>query len=369
MLCYVTQKRVYMFERLKQKKKDFDDKAFMVMHCQHENASYLLQTIPYNLIFKTTHWCWNNCAHCCESSGTNMPKTFIPESVINGYIDEAVKDKNFTREVVFTGGEITSAYRFAGRNYVRGIIIHTLKAGCSIDIKTNAGFVNSPLAKTVYYDIEDIVRNQFDVDTNGIKRLVPFQVSLSLDRFHRDAMERDFKFIEYFANTNIPGVAFTINVSSVYQDKSMFPELMHKLMCSGVKVSELFLVAPHSNNAEQVYDLNGNVIIRHHCGTLFNGGRAKDMKYAQKVPFPQFNFVDPDGTALIAFDSFGNVTLGENSGKKISVPWRNNETGQPVPLQTIRDNLIVATKSAEQDFLKEHKKMDAYFRWTTQFIK
>lgn len=358
-----------MFERLKQKKKDFDSNAIMVVHCQRNDISNLLQTVPYNLIFKTTHWCWNNCAHCCESSGTNMPKTFIPESVINGYIDEAVKDKNFTREVVFTGGEITSAYRFAGRNYVRGIIIHAIKAGCGIDIKTNAGFVNSPLAKTFYYDIEDIVNNHFDDEICDIKKLVPLQVSLSLDRFHRDAMERDFKFIEYFAHTRMPGVAFTINVSSVYQDKSMFPELMHRLVRSGINVSEMFLVSPHSGNAEQVYDLNGNVVLRHHCGTLFNGGRAKDIEYAKKVHVPQFNFMDSDGSSLIAFDSFGNVTLGENSGKKISVPWRKDGTDQPLPLQTIRDNLVAATKSAEQEFLKEHKKMDAYFRWTTRYVK
>jgi hypothetical protein len=131
----------------------------------------------------------------------------------------------------------------------------------------------------------------------------------------------------------------------------------------------MFLVSPHGDNVEQVYDLNGNVVIRHHCGTLFNGGRAKDIEYAKKVHVPQFNFMDSDGSSLIAFDSFGNVTLGENSGKKISVPWRKDGTDQPMPLQTIRDNLVVATKSAEQGFLKEHKKMDAYLRWTTRYVK
>ena len=52
--------------------------------------------------------------------------------------------------------------------------------------------------------------------------------------------------------------------------------------------------------------------------------------------------------------------------KKISVPWRDANTGQPLPLQTIRNNLVVATKQAEQDFLQEHKKLDSYFRWATQ---
>ena len=353
-----------MFDQLKQKIQDYKDAAKIVYFCQQQVLSQIVQKYQYVLVFKTTNWCWNNCAHCCESSGSHMPKTFIPESVINGYINQAVQDENFSREVVFTGGEITSAYKFVGQNYLRGIINHALNTGCSVDIKTNAGFVNAPLANTVYHDIEDIARNQSDNNDSDIKRIIRLNVSLSLDSFHRDAMERDFKFIEHFANTNIPNTAFTIRVSSIKQGKNMFPELVHKLMRSGIDVNEIVFVNPNTGNiSEQAFDLNGNVILRHSTGTLFNGGRAKDIEYAKKTPFSQFTFIDSSGTVLIAFDSFGNATLGENSGKKISVPWHDNETGKILPLQTIRDNLVVATKSAEQDFLKEHKKMNAYFLW------
>ena len=153
----------------------------------------------------------------------------------------------------------------------------------------------------------------------------------------------------YIFDTNIPNTAFTIRVSSIKQGKNMFPELVHKLMRSGIDVNEIVFVNPNTGNiSEQAFDLNGNVILRHSTGTLFNGGRAKDIGYAKKTPFSQFTFIDSSGTVLIAFDSFGNVTLGENSGKKISVPWHDNETGKILPLQTIRDNLVVSTKSAEQ---------------------
>ena len=358
-----------MFEQAKQKIEKFKANTDMVIMCQLGRTLQLFQQLPYNLVFKTTHWCWNNCAHCCESSGSHMPKSFIPESVIKGYIDQAVKDKNFTREVVFTGGEITAAYKFAGKNYISNIVNHALKSGCSVDIKTNAGWVNSPLANTVYSDLENIIRSRSNKnDKSNIKGIIKFQVSLSLDRFHKNAMERDIKFLEHFANTNIPGVAFTIHVSSIYQDDGMFSELMQRLACSGIKVSELFMVSKNTNNAETIYDLNGNVIVRYSCGTLFNGGRAKDIKYARQTPFPQFAFVDPDGTSLIAFDSFGNVTLGENSGKKISVPWRDKETEKPLPLQTVRDNLALATKSEEQEFLSQHKFLNWYINQIRKMV-
>jgi len=352
-----------VFKQVKQKIENFKANRDMVIMCQLGKPLQLFQQLRYALIFKTTHWCWNNCAHCCESSGSHMPKTFIPESVIKGYIDQAVNDKQFCREIVFTGGEITSSYKFADRNYMLNIINYALNKKCTVDIKTNAGWVNSPLSETVFSDLENIVRGQSNKnDKSNIKSIIHFQVSLSLDRFHKDATDRDFKFIEHFANMNISDVAFEIHVSSIYQDKNMFPDLMHKLARSGIEISELTMIGSKTNNIEQVYDLNGNVIVRYSNGILFNGGRAKDIEYARQTPFPQFSFVDTDGVSLMAFDSFGNVTLGENSGKKISVLWRDKETKQPLSLQTVRDNLAVATKSAEQEFLMQHRIIDVYYR-------
>lgn len=358
-----------MFEKLKQKKQDFKKTANMVIDCQNGVVSSIFQQLPYAMVFKTTNWCWNNCAHCCESSGSLMPKKFIPESVINGYVDQAITDKKFSRQIVFTGGEITAAYKFAGRDYLSNIIKHALNANCAVDIKTNAGWVNSPLAKIVYSDLENIILEESKkIDTASIKTVIKFQVSLSLDRFHKDAMMRDFKFIEHFAHTNIPGVAFTINVSSIRQDAYMFPELIKKIINSGIKVNELFLFDPNNSSVETKYDLNGNVIISDSTGTLFNGGRAKDIDFAYKTPFPQFVFMAPDGVSLVVFDSFGNVTLGENSGQKISVPWSDGKNGDALPLKTIHENLLGATKQAEQDFLNQHKKMNAYINWLRRHV-
>lgn len=394
-----------MFEnlnyKLREKKQNFKDTAQMVVNCQNGVVHSIFQQVPYVLVFKTTNWCWNKCVHCCESAGPDMPKKFIPESVIIGYIDQAVMDKNFGKEIVFTGGEITAAYKFASRDYIPNIINHALNAGCGVDIKTNCGWVNSPLATTIYSDIENIARtqgerylNSIDTETkdtnssllsdldeiiradrkqgknNGIKNVIPLQISLSLDRFHKDSMMRDFKFLEHFAHTDIPGTTFTVNVSSVKQDKNMFCELLDKLIDSGICVREFFTMDSDGNFHKRRYDLNDNVLIFPSNGTLFNGGRAKNIEYAFKTPFPQFTFITPAHESLVAFDSFGNVTLGENCGKKISTPWVEPQTGDALSLETVRKNLLTATKQAEQDYLMEHKVMNAYFNWVRrQFVK
>lgn len=359
-----------MFNFLQEKKNNFLNTARTVIYCQQNFFTDLFQRVPYALVFKTTNYCWNNCAHCAESSGVHNARTFIPESVITGYIDQAAKDEKFSKEIVFTGGEIMSAYTFGQKDYVPNIINHALNAGCGVDIKTNAGWVIFPWVNEIYSDIENIVRSQSECDDCGIKRIAKFQVSLSLDRFHRDAFERDFKFVEHFANTDIPGTAFTVRISSFKQDRHMFSELMQKLAQYGIKINEMFLFDSDMNANEKMYDLNGNVIVRYSEGTLFNGGRAKDMKSAYKTPFPQFIFLSGvHGSSLVAFDSFGNVTLGENSGKKITVPWCDQKSGQSMPLQKVQENLVNTIKAEEQDFLQQHKKMNAYFKWVRRVCR
>ena len=354
-----------MFDKLRQMKFNMD----MVIDCQEGLINHVLQQSRYAMVFKTTNWCWNNCAHCCENSGSKMPKTFIPEFVITGYIDDALQDEKFGREIVFTGGEIMSAYKFAGEDYVPNILNHALKSGCGVDIKTNAGWVKSPLAKQVYADIESIFRGR-STGKDGLKRGIKFQMSLSLDSFHRDALMRDLEFIKHFANTDIPGVVFEIHVSGIYQDKNMFPELMHQLVRSGIKVDKLLGIDGNNNiiSLSDYYDLNGNVLLNYSMGKLFNAGRAMDMKNALRTPYSQFSFVDQGGFVLVAFDSFGNVTLGENSGKKISTQWRNTD-GMAKPLNTVRQELLENTKQAERDFLAQHRVLDGYFNLCRMFVK
>lgn len=353
-----------MFEKLKS-----DMEA--VVDCQNGLFHAIMEQRPSVMVFKTTNYCYNNCAHCCEDSGIHNPKTFIPESVICGYLNQAAKDEKFAKTVIFTGGEVMSAYKFVGKEYVPNIIKTALRNKIGVNIKTNAGWVNGGFAKDIYQDINKIVRSQAPKDAaqQSFKTVVKFEVSLTMDRFHKNALQRNFEFVKHFANINIPGITFSIHVSSLEQDKHMIKELLEALRNDGVKIDEMFsfdaLKGGVSDN--MIYSLNGNLIIRTSSGKLFNGGRAKNIDWAYKTPYPQFVFVNEDVENLVAFDSFGNVTLGENSGKKITTPWKD-KNGNALPLQTIRENLIAETKKAEQEFLSQHKIMDSYFNWIRKRI-
>ena len=326
--------------------------------CQKGVMHSIVAQRPYVLVFKTTNWCCDKCLHCCESSGPDNPKNFIPESVIKGYIKQASSDKRFSRSVIFTGGELTGAYKFVDRHYVPNIINYALNMGCGVDIKTNAGWVNSPLATQIYADIENIVKKRAPSKKSKlqIQHELPFQVSLSLDRFHNDALARNFKFIEHFANTEL-GASFRIHVSSFDADSGMFDELLFRLKKSGIAVTEMFLLGGNTDEAKPVYGLNGNVIVQYGCADLFSGGRARDIKNAYHVPAPQFSFLCPNFDCLVAFDSMGMVSLGENSGPKIVCNWRDNN-GNPHELQPILNCLVDTTDRAECQYRKQHWFLD-----------
>ena len=342
-----------MFEKLEQTVKD-------VISIQNHIPLQILEQWSYALVFKTTHWCWNNCAHCCESSSPKQPRNFIPESVIKDYIDQAVADKKYSRAVVFTGGEIMSAYKFATPGYIPNILNHALDSGNGVDIKTNAGWTGTPIAPYVFDDIEQLVKKRAPKEKLSFKNVIPFQVSLSLDRFHKNTIERNFKFIEHFARTDMNGASFTINISSFANDRTMFSELLEKLQNAGLSVSELCVFDSTKENGNTMFDVNNNILIKYSEGTLFDGGRAKNINGAKHSELPQFQFATPNQEILVALDSFGNVTLGENSGKKISVPWCD-KNGEPRPITDIRTDLVVATQAAEQEYLNQHRVLNWYF--------
>lgn len=346
----------------------FIEKAKTVKDCQYGMYHYFFEKCPYVMIFKTTNYCWYNCAHCCENAGSHNQRNFMPESVINDIIDQAVKDKDFAHVVVFTGGEIMSAYKYADKNYVPNLINHALDVGCAVDIKTNAGWVDFPFANQIFQDIENIVQKRANADDNdGAKRLIDFQVSLSLDRYHKNALNNDLRFIEHFANTDIPGVEFHIHLNSFKWDRYMFDELMQHLKKSGIKISELTGFVP--GKTITMYNLNQNIVVNYSETVLFDGGRAKNMKSVHKTIAPEFEFIGDDMESMVAFDSFGNVTLGENFGANISIPWCNDDKSVK-SLGTIKSELSNNIQQAEQNFLQQHQKLDKCFNWARKvFVK
>ena len=316
----------------------------------------IVQNLPYVMIFKTTHWCPNKCPHCCESAGAHMPKTYIPADVIKQYIKQAKTDPKFDKNVVFTGGEIMTAYQHHDAQYVPQLLNMALDNGCQVDIKTNAGWA---IAKNATRErIFDDLTGVLSAHSTSAFRIVPMQISLSLDRFHPHAMQKNIELITEMARRQ-RNSSCLIHITSFEQDADMFAELLNKLRTK-YDVQQLMAFGGATDNdiankkSNTMWSINRNIVLKFSIGTLFDGGRARDIDGAYHTPAPQFSFLSnpQKPTVLMAFDTFGNVTLGENSGKKITVPWRDSD-GNPRSLSEIRKDLVKQTRITEAQYAAE----------------
>ncbi|MDO4423231.1 MAG: hypothetical protein Q4C08_00335 [Pseudomonadota bacterium] len=243
-----------------------------------------------------------------------------------------------------------SAYKYHDEsNYAKKLLNMGLGNKCSVDIKTDAGWVFTPMRDTIFSDLVDVLSTY----STSSFRLIPMQVSLSLDRFHPHAMQKNIEFITEMSRRQ-KNSSLVINISSFEQDIDMIEGMLNKLRKRYKNMHEIVLFGSPStehmqeNLSNTVWSVNGNIVLKFSTGTLFDGGRAKNIENAYHTPVPQFSFLAPGNPphVLMAFDSFGNVTLGENSGKKITVPWRD-KNGTPRPLKDIRQDLVIQAGQEE----------------------
>ena len=284
----------------------------------------LVRRNPYAIVFKTTNWCWYKCAHCCESAGPDQMTTFIPATTIKSYLAQAMADPMFDKNVVFTGGEIMSSYRFDNADYVPELLTFCRDNKLGTDLKTNTGWINTSVATQIFDDLHSVV-------TGGPDYWL--QVSLSLDKFHANSMENSLKFITKIATR--PDMRVCIHIGMLGPSASNdYDELKKHLRERGFRVGRAF-----SPNTGQRFDVVNNVIMYPTLGTLFAGGRAKNLSDAYHNKIPQFTVLSDDMHTLMAFDSFGRVTLGENDGHKIKTRWRASD-GTSRSLWNIRRDLV-----------------------------
>lgn len=295
----------------------------------------VVRELPYVMIFKTTHWCWYNCAHCCESAGKDRPVEFIPADVIKYYTDAAKSDPKFTKEIVLTGGEIMASYKFNMENYVPDLANYIAGRGISMDIKTNGAWIrNNDLRTKIIPDLISVN------ERNSMQRRLPYQLSLSLDKYHPNALENTYEIICELARRNKNKPMILLHISGFTGQDKIYKELLAKLSGNRNTRIDYAYVAAKSGNAIPLHVINRCVALRPSFDALlFAGGRAKNLPEAFPSKNPTFEIINDDADVLMAFDSMGNVTLGENSGRKITVPWRD-KNGKPRQLPEIKRDLV-----------------------------
>lgn len=295
----------------------------------------IIREAPYIMGFKTTNYCWYQCPHCCESSCPKNGRKFISLDVIYSYLNQAVQDPQFSGHVVFTGGEIMSSYLFGDPKYVPTILKWCLSANLSTDIKTNAGWARAGFGKQIYNDLATVI-NEYPQGH--------LQISLSLDNFHKNALENNARVLEQLAGDVKHRLA--INIVSFSDSLHLYPELLKRLRSRGVRTDDAMLIDNKTGTVETVTVLNGNIIVQHRNSILFDGGRARGMSGAIHTEFPQFKFMCAPGNTLMKFDVDGMVTLGENSGRKIGAPWLANKN-KIYTLQGIKKALVFDARIEE----------------------
>ena len=310
--------------------------------------SGFVRKLPYVLVFKTTNYCWNNCPHCCERSGTNAPKVYMPADTIKSFISQAKQDPLFSGSVVFTGGEIFTAYRFYDKHYVPDLLNYALSNDCGVDIKTNAGWTlrKNDTGDGIFDDLVSVL-SRFSHGALDMSRL---QISLSLDRFHPLCLEKNARFITELSHRQ-KNSACMVHISSFAQDADMFNALLDELRRMGNSVEEYFAKGDPSKKI--YYGINGTVIMYQTFGCLFNGGRAKDLDLPNRSDVSQFQFVSFDKSphVMMGLGANGDIVLGENMDINIKTRWCD-ESGKPRPLAEIKKDLVRNTRRAELNYIK-----------------
>ena len=292
--------------------------------------------LPYLLIFKTTNYCWFKCPHCCEKAGPDQEKTYIPQETITSFLTQAKQDSKFLNEVVFTGGEIFSSYKFGDKQYITNLLQFCIDNKIGADIKTNAGWANTSFGHEIFSDLKKLITK----NEPGEHEMPKIQISLSLDTYHTNCFENNMRVIKELA-----GLPVMIHLSS-FDDQEELLHTFEQELFKHVKKDDLFSL----NSGTNYKLLNGKTLYFSSKAILFSGGRASKMNNAYQIQYPQFAFVSyayNNPHTLVAFDNFGRVTLGENSGRKIMTPWLD-EHQKPKDLPQIKKELLRGCETEDQ---------------------
>lgn len=295
---------------------------------KHFPITRFTAVLPYTLVFKTTNYCWYKCPHCCENSGPKQPRDFIPANLIKYYLSVAAGDSRFSGDVVFTGGEIMAAYRFGAPGYVKDILDYALGLNCGVDIKTNAAWTGLSFGGPIFDDLAAVA---------AAHKQYRLQVSLSLDGFHKNALDNNVRFISQMAAR---GAKIVVHISGLDGKWFVSPDAVYgRLRDMGHSVSAGGIVS--GNRLIDAVIVDGCVVVRSGVGELFQAGRANNIDGAAYQATPQFQIISHGNDLLMAFDSAGRVSLGEAGRRKIATKWRAG-AGRIFKLPSIQKNLTRA---------------------------
>ena len=271
------------------------------------------------LSLKITNWCNLNCAHCCENSGKNRAKRFLPLEKIEKYLQEFKElPYDLSEYVVIGGGEGLSPYLFGNFDYIPNLLKEINKVGGISTIKTNGVWGNNAVARK-------LILKDLAIFAHKIGKVV--SLDISLDEFHDNITAVADIFSEILSDDYI-AVSIRPALLGFYTDGSSNALLQLKSELKSRKIA----ITETTKGDWCVYNEQnqGIFIITDYNNEIFDLGRAKKNKvftYRQTKPGLL-------KTNCVQIDNNDVVTLNNVYSEKIN--------GRP--LKTVIDNLIKRTK-------------------------
>ena len=178
----------------------------LVFEYSEEVSDILCNVNHYDVeaLFYLTQHCNLACNGCYMGGSPNKSKDVLPTLDIDFYINELKKIPNFSRTVVFSGGEIFTA----PIEYVERNARMVLDAGCALQIKTNGSWVQDA-------DKRDQVLGM-------LRRLEPWYGSLNYEYSINDIVANVPKYLRNLAGAvrwnkvvTVPALDLAVSVDNI----------------------------------------------------------------------------------------------------------------------------------------------------------
>lgn len=273
----------------------------------------------FTLSFKITNWCNLNCAHCCENSGQNRARRFLPMKKIEKYLNEFKKlPYNLSEYIVIGGGEGLSPYLFDDFDYIPNLLSKINSVGGVSTIKTNGLWGNN--AGTRKFILKDL-----SIFAHKIGKVVTLDISI--DEFHNNIKNVADIFAEILSDNYVtvsirPTLVGFKTLKSAMALSQLKSELKaRKITTVETTKGDLFMCNEHGV---------GVFVITDYYNEIFDLGRAKKNKvFTCHQTAPRLL-----PTNCIQIDNNDTVTMNNFYREKID--------GRP--LKVVIDSLISRTK-------------------------
>lgn len=290
-------------------------KDYNISNDDFEKFANIFMGASMDIMFETTYYCENNCAHCHTNCSTaHNLKAFMPEDDIFHILDNLRKHKNNQIAIDFAGGEI-SHIEDANPGYIKRIINKSLKCKFPTTLLTNGTWINDKTKS-------NRLLNEFcDM---YLKYTPNFRIQMSFDSYHKGCID------------NVHNVINALNKKLPETKQPVFP-----VSLTGFKHE------PEFKNNLKVTDCD-NLIIRNTSEWDLNKvGRAKTNnlpncrdtgkefeqfcagnKFRELVCTPLYPRSDNSFSIMIIFNCFGNAVLMDSHNPDnhlgFTTPYKEN---------------------------------------------